>query len=339
MNIDDDRTEDLLTRALHDETSGVQPSPGSLQAIQRRTGQAAPSRHRWVWAASAACLATAAVVTAVVLIADNDGGKGATGAPVVDQPSESDPTAVYPIWFYGAQPGNPEGPGPGDPSVFAPLYVEEHIGDPAAGSLAEQAVRAFLMSGPTDPDYATGWPSGVDVQKITTDGDLATIALTGTADLEARGDLTTGQAQSAVQALLRTAGLTGEASFTYNGQPLDRLLGLSAISFEVLPYGDETMDSLRAPVTVDLTEGQQVDNPVKIPVTGNVFEGTVNWELLDDSGAVVDEGFVTAGTMEWAQVDAELGTLEPGTYTFRAFEVNVADGDETFPDTKTFVVQ
>ena len=75
-------------------------------------------------------------------------------------------------------------------------------------------------------------------------------------------------------------------------------------------------------------------------MTGNVFEGTVNWALLDDCGRSGRRGLrhcrndgVGPGRR------GELGTLDPGTYTFRAFEVSVADGDETFPDTKTFVVQ
>lgn len=341
MNVNEhEPTEQLLTQALRDEAAGVQPSPGGLQTIQQRTVRGARSQHRWVWAAGAASLATAAVVTGIVVMSNDDGGgSGATGAPIVDQPREAEVTPIFQVWFYGPQPGNPEGPGPGDPSTFAPLYVEQHIEDPTPGSPAEQAVRAFLTSGPIDPDYSTGWPSGVDVEQVTKDAGDTTIELTGTPDLASRGDLTSGQANSAVQALLRTAGASGDASFTYNGEPLDTLFGM-ATPIEVLPYGPSaSMDSLRAPISVDLTNGQPMDNPVMIPVTGNVFEGTVNWELLDDAGAVVDDGFVTAGTMAWATVDAELGNLDPGTYTFRAFEVSVADGDENYVDTKTFVVE
>lgn len=331
-----DQTEQRLTQALHDEAADVHPSPGALQTIQRRTSKdRVPSRHRWLWVAGTASLATAAVVTGIVLVGGSD--DGTTGAPVVDQPSEGSLTAAFDVWFYGDQPGNPEGPGPRDPSVFAPLYAERHVVEPTAGSLAEQAVRTFLTAGHFDPDYASGWPSGVEVEKVSTGGG-ATIALTGTADLETRGDLTAGEAHSAIQALLRTAGAAGEASFTYNGEPLDQLFGMPT-PIEVLPYGDGQLDSLRAPITVDLSERQQVDNPVRIPVTGNVFEGTVNWELLDDTGSALDDGFVTAGSTEWEQVDIDLGTLEPGTYTIRAFEVSVADGDEIYTDTKNFRVE
>ena len=53
----------------------------------------------------------------------------------------------------------------------------------------------------------------------------------------------------------------------------------------------------------------------------------------------VDEGYVTTEhgcSGRTAEVD--LGTLEPGTYTFKAFEVSAADGDEINVDTKTFTV-
>lgn len=332
-----ERTELLLTQALRDEAGDVHGSPGSLQTIQGRTGRSASSRHRWLWVAGAASLATAAVVTGVVLVTDHDGGR-TSSPPIVDQPREGDLTAVYNVWYLGAQPGSPEGSGPGDPSVFAPLYREEHIEDPTSGSIEEQAVRTFLTSSPHDPDYTAGWPVGVDVESVTTKGGRTTIALTGTADLTSPRDLTSGEAQSAVQAMLRTAGARQEAAFTYNDQPVNLLFGI-ATPIEVLPYGPGATDSLRAPISVDLAEGQEVDNPVQIPVTGNVFEGTVNWELLDESGSVVDDGFVTAGSTEWTQVDAELGTLEPGTYSFRAFEVSAADGDADYADTKTFVVK
>jgi hypothetical protein len=337
MNPNDERTEQLLTQALREEAADVQPEPGGLQAIQRRTGRSSRPRRRWLLAAGAASLATAAVVTGIVLVTDNDGG-GTTGAPIVDRPREGSLTGTYRVWFYGPQPDNPEGPGPGDPSVFAPLYLEEHIEEPTSGSMSEQAVRTVLTTGPFDPDYASGWPSGVDVESITEDGGVTTIGLTGDADLTSRGDLTSGQANSAIQAMVRNADATGEAAFTYNGEQLKRLFGMPT-PIEVLPYGADAKDSLRAPITVDIADGQELDNPVRIPVTGNVFEGTVNWQLLDDAGTVLDDGFVTAGTTQWATVDAQLGTLDPGSYIFRAFEVNAADGDEIYPDTKTFVVK
>jgi len=329
------RTEQLLTRALRDEAADVHASPGSLQAIRRRVAAPAPSSRRWIWTAGAAGLATAATVTGIVLATD-DGG-GTAGAPIVDQPTGG-PTASYDVWYFGAQPGNPEGPGPGDPSVFAPLYVEEHVEEATPGSTAEQAVRTFLTGTPFDPDYSTGWPSGVDVRSVSTQGDLTTFALTGTADLESRGDLTAGEAHSAIQALLRTAGATEEATFVYNGEPLSLLFGHDVSNpIEVLP--DSPEDALRAPVSVDVTDGQTMTDPVTVPVTGNVFEGTVNWQLSDQAGDLVDEGFVTAGSMEWVQVQVDLGTLEPGTYVFRAYEVSMADGDEIYEDTKTLLVE
>ena len=72
---------------------------------------------------------------------------------------------------------------------------------------------------------------------------------------------------------------------------------------------------------------------------GNVFEGTVNWQLLDDTGAKVDDGFVTTSMGMWTQADIELGDLDPGTYTLRCLEYSPADGKPGNVDDKTFTVE
>jgi hypothetical protein len=179
----------------------------------------------------------------------------------------------------------------------------------------------------------------VEVESVRRDGAVTTIALTGTADLADARDLNAGQATSAIQAILRTAGATDQAAFTYNGDQVETLFGLPvAPTVEVVP--DTGIDAVRAPIQiVELNDGMTLDEPLTVTVSANVFEGTVNWELLDDSGTVVDDGFATAGAMEWRSVEVRLSTLDPGTYTFRAFEVSMADGDETFVDDKTFTVE
>ena len=104
-----------------------------------------------------------------------------------------------------------------------------HPGDPAAGSLAEQAVRAFLTSATNRPRLRDGMAERASTSRsITTDGDLATIALTGDADLEARGDLTTGRRNRQLQALLRTAGADRGGVVHLQRRTARRLLGLSA---------------------------------------------------------------------------------------------------------------
>ena len=312
---DDDRTARLVSRALHEQAAEVEPSAGALAQIRRRTatgsspGQESP-RPSWLPAALGAGLATAAVMTAVVLVGDHDGG---AAAPAVSPPPVRSLTVYY---------GGPR------------LFSETHAVTSTSPSDAVAAVHELLTSVPLDPDYSSGWPAGVDVEDVSADGGTAVIALAGDADLTSPGDLTPGQARTAIQALLATADVPA-ASFTDNGRPLTTLLGVD-VSAPVarLPESD-----VRAFVSIEgLTEGQTVSSPVTVTVSGNTFEGTVNWRLLDASGARLDEGFVTTAMGEWRQADIRLGDLVPGSYTVEALEYSPADGEVASIDTKDFTV-
>ena len=140
----------------------------------------------------------------------------------------------------------------------------------------------------------------------------------------------------AVQALARTAGLTDGDAFTltYNGEPADTVFGVS------LPATVASDDEIRAFITIDSpVEGQALTSPVTAKVSGNVFEGNVNWQLLDESAKKIDEGFVTTSMGTWTQVDVDFGALDPGTYTLRCLEYSAEDGHPMNLDDKTFTVE
>ncbi len=322
-----DETAEMLRRAMAAEAAEVETDATALQRIRRRTSSApSPLRERWVFGALGAAAATAAVITAVVVIGDNS-GNGSNGTPPASQP----PTSEVPVFYVGPQPSNAD---------LAPrLYSEPHTVPVADSTPAEAAVHEFLTSQPIDPDYESGWPEGVDVTGITADGGVTTIALAGDADLGARGELEgscIAQPQY-VQTLLRTAGVEEAARFTYNGDPVDSLFYCVDVSPSVAVQSD---DDVRAFITIDnIVEGQTMANPVTVEVSGNVFEGTVNWQLFDGTDAKVDEGFVTTAFMEWRQVEIPLGDLEPGTYTLRALEYSMEDGSPRNIDDKTFIVE
>ncbi len=344
---DDDRTARLLSRALTEEADRVDPSPGGLQAIQRRTASASPMRRRpWVLGAFGAGLATAAVITAVVLVGRAGGpaqtpaaGRHSGGTVQQSGPHRGvyDPNAPassqHTLYYVGPQPDIPR---------LAPrLYAETHtISTPGLASNVA-AVQEFLTSTPLDPDYSSGWPEGVDVSGITDDASVTTIALTGDADLGTRpaGGANLGEsagADIAIQALLATAQVDTPAAFTYNGEPIDRLLNQD-VSPSVTPKSD---DEVRAFISIDnVVDGQTVTNPVTVLVSGNVFEGNVNWQLLDPSGTTVTDGYVTTSMGTWTQAAVHLGALDPGTYTFKAFEASADDGRPINVDDKTFTVE
>jgi len=335
----DDETAELLSQTLSAEAADVETDPTALQRIQRRTAGAgagagalasAPARRRWVLGAFGAAAATAAVITAVVVIGDrsetSDQGPGPADTPPPSVIQTEPVQRVVEVSYVG--------PSEGEFRLFTERHAVEPTEDPAIA-----AVREFLTGQPADPDYSTGWPEGLDVGGIATSNGSIQVDLTGPA-----GGLTESGSASlprqersvAVQALLRTAGgRAGDtARLTYNGDVVETALG---VDFPVEVAAD---DQIRAFIEIDgILDGQQLDNPVTVQVSGNAFEANASWILADDSGAKLDEGFVMVGSYgEWEQADIKLGTLTPGTYTIKALEYSAKDGSPTYVDDKTFTV-
>ncbi len=357
-----DRTAELLAQAMSEEAATVDTDPGALQAIQRRTRGTSPSgaarsRTPWFFGALGAGLATAATITAIVVVGGSGGDP--TGTPAATGPTQGqgtegpttqpattagptegtvsqdemhkgayDPDSNFnETMVYSGQPG---------PTGEVRLYREPHTVPATDGTHAFAAVREFLTSTPIDPDYSSGWPEGVDVTGVTVDGDTTTIALAGDADLAAADGLSDDAAAKAIQAIMLVAGDVPRAVFTYNDEPVTTLFGQDVSQPVKLMPADE----LSAWISIDsIVEGQTVRSPVTVAGSANVFEANVSWQLLDADGKVLDESFTMAAFMEWGEFTVELADLEPGNYTFRAYEESAEDGSVTFLDDKTFTVE
>ncbi|MBA3233423.1 MAG: hypothetical protein H0T17_05705 [Propionibacteriales bacterium] len=321
----ENETGHLLKAALTEEADTVSPDPTALQRIQRRTDSAG-SRWRWPLVFGGAGLATAAVVTAVVLTSD---GRSPGSAPAADG---SSPTTVVqapaqqvtvPVSYVGS---NGKG-----------LYAEQHTLTTNEPPVIV-GVREFLAGQPLDSDYVSGWPSGLDVTGVMESSDVVSIELQGpaNADLSPSATLGSQSGELAVQALFRTAGLTpgGKGTVMYNGDPVTTVLGVD------LPVTGKPDVDVRAMVSIDnIGEGQTVSNPVTVKASGNTFEANLNWQLLDADEQRIDEGSVQVGSYgEWRQADIELGQLDPGTYTIKALEYSMEDGSVASVDDKTFTV-
>jgi hypothetical protein len=341
---DDDPTARRLASALAEEAERTQPSAGGLEAIQRRTAGRARrrGRSRWMLVTAAAAVATAAVVTAGVLLGSsgNPGGSpladkpGRTGTPTTAVEQSTPPTPSpsgrirVTVHYVGPPRSNPPRP--------PYLYTESRTVD-SSQPADVAAVHEFLTASPRDPDYRTGWPTKhVDVTSIATSHGVTTIALDGTADLGTKPlPVPLDPSRTvAVQALLETAGVHGKARFTYNGHPLSLVLYTNA-STRARPW-----ESLRAPVGIDnVANGAVLADPVTVRVSGNTFEGNVGWQLLDGAGTKVAGGYVTTSQGTWTSVPVRLGRLAAGTYTFRAFAPSAANGLPEFVDDKMFTVK
>ena len=331
---DRDRMAELLSQALHEEAAMVNTDPGALQSIQERTRpRRSAARQRWAFGALGAAAATAAVITAVVIIGDSNDPSSAPGpanSPTKGTISEQAPVELsVPVTYVGWPAAD----------RTARLYTEEHsVSSTEPKPVA--AVHEFLTGRPEDPEYTSGWPAQdkVDVVRISSNGSLTQVDLEGalTAHFSPDGALGTDGGQLAVQAFFRTAGLRpGDlGTVIYNKDPVSTMFG---VDLPVTVTGD---DDVRALITIDnIVDGQAVSSPVTVKVSGNTFEGTVNWQLLNQSHAKVDEGVVTTSMGSWTQADIDLGQLDPATYTIRCLEYSPENGKPGNVDDKRFTVQ
>ena len=320
-----DRTAELLSQALNEEAAMVQTDPSALHEIQQRTQTPSHPRRPWIYAGVGAAAATAAVLVGVAVLGDHtqdsSGGPASTGKPTATSAVQNPPVNVT-VTYLGAA-GN-----------GYRLVTERHSVEPMPGSATEPlSVKEFLSGKPADSDYSTGWPSGLVATEIAG----AHISLSGPVGAldQAGSPYTAEQASMAVQALFRNAGgQPGDTgTITYNGVKLADVFGVQ------LPIKLASDDETRAWISIDnVTDGETLTNPVSVIVSGNVFEGNVNWQLLDATGAKVDEGFVTTTMGQWAQASIDLGTLDPGTYTIRCLEYSAQNGKPGNVDDKTFTV-
>ena len=333
-----DRDADLA-RLLGEAVDDVEPTD-RLGEIRART--ATPTAGRRWWYAGGAVLVAAAAVTAVAVL-----GTGTTPTTAPDPagpPPSSVPSDV------------PASPAPGDGAVVAVYYVgETPMGDrlyrefravAASGDTARQAVELALGS-PEDPDYSSPWAgTGAVPGLVTSTGDLLTVDVLADSSLRSAPEtMTAARASLAVEQLVRTAqaALQSDApvQLLLDGQRTDQLLGVP-VAEPLAPGAD--LDVLALVSISDPVEGQEVAGTFTARGRASSFEATVPWEVRDDSGAVVVDGFATAeGWLDrlhpW-EAEVDISGLAPGRYTFVAMTSDPSDGESggPFTDTRTIVV-
>jgi hypothetical protein len=333
MNSDEtDRTTQLLKQALAEEAAMTQPSPGGLQQIQARTAESDAAskrtRRRWLLVTPlGAGLAAAAVIFGIVLV-NSGSNNGTDGTPAVSQPGPHqgvyDPSAPASEQFTTYY----VGPDPANPLLKPRLFAETHTVTDPGDDPQLAAVRELLTSTPIDPDYRNPWPVGIDIAGISESNGVTEFDLSYDGSDGAFPQNPTLRTL-AFQMLARAAGLdSGVFGICVEGTCDD------------VGYGVRPDEQTRAFLTIDnIVDGQTVSNPVTVQVSGNTFEGNVLWQLFDASDSKVDEGVTTTSQGMWTQVPVDLGTLAPGTYTFKVIEYSAEDGTtiQNYDD-KTFTV-
>jgi len=235
-------------------------------------------------------------------------------------------TTEVPVFFVADTPQGPR------------LFAEQREVE-ADNPLAE-AVALLTAGDVADPDYRTLFPGG-GFDSIEFDGDkfIVTVVDDG---WNARGPgMTATEAELAVQQLVFTLqGVQGEQAPVVI-EPTGSLFGIDA------------SDGIAAAPELDVrgfvnvlspAEGAAVSDAFTASGEASSFEATVPWQVRDDAGEMVLEGFATAegwidGLYPWA-TEVDVSDLAPGEYTFVAMTDDPSDGEGGGPteDTKTIIV-
>ena len=270
-----------LTTLLHEAVADVEPTD-RLTAIRARVRRR-HSRRLWV-VSGGAVVAAAATVAAVALASHPRTTAEPEPGPATRPPSSSPSFApgggiLVPVYYVG---------GPNDrPKLYREFRTGEWV-DP------HNAAIQLLMSTPADPDYRTMWPLG-SLDRAYDRGDLIEVAIGDPSVRERPSTMSQADAEAAVQQVIYTVQAEAQerlpVQFTYNGNPIDQVLGVP--TSEPLANAPILQTLSRVNLTTP-SEGEDVSGTLDVTGVANSFEANVTWALEDRSQVPVDSGAFTA---------------------------------------------
>ena len=355
-----DHVEGRLRDALHHEAQRVRP-PERLDHILTSGRQATPEdqrtlHRRWVapLAAAAAVAAIAGVVWGSTQSGQDDrspaaapstvpsvgpapsakGGPAGTASSAPSSPGASTATSA-PATRRVAVPAYFVGPVSGDRPVFRLFREFLPASLPATATDAQKAEAALAQAmdaqrfSNTD-GYLQPW-SGTTVKAVQVTPQLITVTLSGPGS---PGITDKDVARVSVQSLVWTAQAAvgkGPVPVTFTlADGSTKLFGrFPAAQKYNRPPSDQSYNDL-APIWVTSPGRDAVlpkDKPVVVKGEATVFEATVSWQLLQGT-RVVKQGHATAsiGAPQRGTYSFSVGSLAPGNYSIRVYEVSAADG-------------
>ncbi len=291
----------------------------------------------------------AAALSVVVLA-----GCGTEDEPEAQDTSNPSPTTSEPTTEPPPTSATPSASDSGGPETVAlPVYF---VGDTPQGPRLYREFRSLEVDNPTDealalltagdtldPDYTTLLPEG-GLRLETSGPDKIVVTLPDAEWAERPDSMSAQETKLAVQQVVYTVqGIVADrlpVQFVLDGKS-SPVLGLDAAS------GFEAADQNDVLAFVNVTEpaeGATVTGTFTASGVANSFEATVPWEIRDQSGAKVLDGFATAEgwgdhLYPW-QSPVDLSGLAPGTYSFVALTDDPSDGEGSGPteDSKTIMV-
>ena len=330
------KIQELMARLV-----SMTPEPPPYPEETQMARHEATKRHHPALVFAAAVAAVALLAIPVILFTGNETpvGVATTTTTTVPAPSttagvstttqsETDTTqVVLPVW---SRPGvflyqAPENSFGGNPALV-PVILEVTPLDPDA-----EFTQALAALGTNLPDgLANAIPADVSILSTQIDGDVI-VADLNEAFLDGAGGLLADMTM--LNQLIYTLTYSDpEATvrFTVNGQPVEAFGTEGLILTE--PVGrDDFLDHVHV---INLTSSiVEIEDGWIVVGIANVFEATVSIAVLDGSGDVVHEEFVTAtcGTGCWGEfsgvIDAE--HVVPGVSSILLFTHSAEDGSIT----------
>jgi hypothetical protein len=235
-------------------------------------------------------------------------------------------TVAVPLYFVGDTPQGPR--------LFREFQqvesdnpVDEALAILAAGAAHDHDYRSLLPDGtPTVGQGDSSQAIGVNVPVEWSDRP---------ADMSAK------EAALAVQQIVFTVqgAMQSRAPVEFYSDGLTPMFGIDKSTFKA------DQDALALVNVTEPEEGSIVGDTFTASGVANSFEATVPWEIRDQSGTKVLDGFSTAeGWMDklypW-QAPVDVSSLPSGTYSFVAMTDDPSDGEGGGPteDSKTIIVQ
>lgn len=204
---------------------------------------------------------------------------------------------------------------------------------------AKEAVEA-MIAGPEDPEYVSTWDPGTEVLSVSREADVIEVDLsdeTRTADVGSEGAAR--MVQQLVYTVTEAVDEQASVQLLVEGEPAGELWG--TVTWDEPVARADPLD-VRMLVQIDTpTEGAVVSSPLRVEGEANVFEATVQWRVIDDSGNETESGFTTTAEAYVFRPFSFEVDLDPGTYTVTVSESDPSGGEggEPMTDTRTVTVE
>lgn len=315
MNRPDTELDPQLVGLLHDAVADVEPDAG-LADIRARIPRRSTAR-RWGLLTGGGALAVAAAVTAIALAGNP--------APLTTDPDvANDPTgsagsgemSAVAAYFVGATPT-------GD-RLFREFQTVEDATPGVSG-------LGLLESGPADPDYTSLWPAGSFEDRVSAPGGgVVHVYLTEAAPAE--------PSELALQQVVYTvrAGLQEQVKVAFHRGGEKVATVAAAPQLQILSLVNLS----------DPSEGQVMQDPLRVEGVANSNEANVLWRIEQGSTVVADGFFTAEGYMGTRLFpfsgEIDVSSLDPGRYTLIVETEDPSAGSEgpgAYSDSRSFVIE